>query len=285
MIYGAPLQRITLSEQIAARPYRLFHHVDKPGWEFAHHGHDGICDIDYVVAGRVTHRFGDREITYRAGDLIWIREADDHAISSCQGEFYNLNCSQERLHAVFEGMGVGDGFAALLAQPELPSVAVGRARRSWYRATLAELLRSQESAAAARLLWRYVSVVFLDAFLPTVVAAPSQARPLWFEECLQLVEQRLEEPLTLAALPELCGYSREHIARSFRRYLNTSPSAYLNGRRLVRAALLLRNSSREIMEICYALGFNSPSYFYRLFVRQYGVAPKAYRVMGRTPFS
>ena len=44
--------------------------------------------------------------------------------------------------------------------------------------------------------------------------------------------------------------------------------------RLKMAAQLLREWESRINEICYMVGFNSPSYFSKCFQKQFGVSPK-----------
>ena len=96
-------------------------------------------------------------------------------------------------------------------------------------------------------------------------------------QALRIINERLEDPVHLSDLPDICGRSREHVARSFRRYLQRSPSDYLNEQRLERAALLLQHSTRDITDICYSVGFNAPSYFYRLFTHRFGKPPSELR--------
>ncbi|MGH2559654.1 MAG: helix-turn-helix domain-containing protein, partial [Thermomicrobiales bacterium] len=56
---------------------------------------------------------------------------------------------------------------------------------------------------------------------------------------------------------------------------------FVNDLRLERAALLLRTTTQEITEIAAECGFDSLSYFYRLFGRRFGASPRAFRVHAR----
>ena len=70
--------------------------------------------------------------------------------------------------------------------------------------------------------------------------------------------------------------SRANLFRKINGVMNMSPMAYLRVERLKQAARLLAGSGNEyqISEICYMVGFNSPTYFTKCFYRQFGVLPK-----------
>ena len=53
-----------------------------------------------------------------------------------------------------------------------------------------------------------------------------------------------------------------------------TPNDYLRLERLKKAAQLLQEGKYRINEICYMVGFSSPSYFAKCFQKQFGVLPK-----------
>lgn len=73
---------------------------------------------------------------------------------------------------------------------------------------------------------------------------------------------------------EALGCSYEHAARQFRRAYGVAPGHYVNALRLERARRLLRDSDLGIAEIAYRVGFESASYFSRLFRRRTGRTPR-----------
>jgi AraC-like DNA-binding protein len=92
-----------------------------------------------------------------------------------------------------------------------------------------------------------------------------------------LADGRYFEPLTVADLAAAAGLSRAHFTREFRRAFGETPHQYLLTRRLERAAALLRNTDREVTEICFSVGLASVGSFTTSFRRVYGVSPRAYR--------
>ena len=54
---------------------------------------------------------------------------------------------------------------------------------------------------------------------------------------------------------------------------------YINNYRLERSAYLLSSTDKSIMEISMDVGFNSVSYFNKLFKIKYKLTPKEFRVI------
>ena len=68
--------------------------------------------------------------------------------------------------------------------------------------------------------------------------------------------------------------SKASFYRKIKGVLDVTPNEYLKIARLKKAAQLLKEGNYRITEICYMVGFNSPSYFAKCFQQQFGVLPK-----------
>lgn len=68
--------------------------------------------------------------------------------------------------------------------------------------------------------------------------------------------------------------SRSNFYRKIKGVLDLSPNEFLRLERLKNAARLLKEGESRVNEICYMVGFNSPSYFSKCFQKQFGVLPK-----------
>lgn len=91
-----------------------------------------------------------------------------------------------------------------------------------------------------------------------------------------VVESHMADPDF--SLDELAGHlnmSRSSLNRKIRGLLDLTPNDYIRIERLKRAAILLQEGVR-INEVCYRVGFNTPSYFAKCFKLHYGVLPKDY---------
>lgn len=81
-------------------------------------------------------------------------------------------------------------------------------------------------------------------------------------------------------IPELAAraeMSPQALCRLFKRETGTTIVEYLNTYRIYNAAMLLRSTNKSIGEIANSCGFDTPSYFIKVFKRMRGVTPAVYR--------
>ena len=92
-----------------------------------------------------------------------------------------------------------------------------------------------------------------------------------------LADAHYSEELGVDDMARAAGLSRAHFSREFRRAFGESPHSYLLTRRLERAAALLRQTDRPVLEICFSVGLQSVGSFTTSFTRTFGCSPTAYR--------
>jgi AraC-like DNA-binding protein len=92
-----------------------------------------------------------------------------------------------------------------------------------------------------------------------------------------LIDVRYCEALDVSRLADAARLSPAHFSREFRRAFGVPPHQYLLTRRLERAAALLRNTDRTVLDICAAVGLRSVGSFTTSFGRAFGLSPTAYR--------
>lgn len=91
------------------------------------------------------------------------------------------------------------------------------------------------------------------------------------------IYEHYNEPISLDDIAASADISRSKCSVLFHKYAETSPIDFLNAYRLEMAAGQLCNTGNTVASIAFACGFNQQSYFSRMFVREYGMTPKAYR--------
>lgn len=91
------------------------------------------------------------------------------------------------------------------------------------------------------------------------------------------LRRNLAEPITVEDLARVAGYSRHHFSRRFKEKTGLPPVRYLQEARCEAAARLLTTGALSIKEIATRCGFDSSSYFCRVFQRATGVSPSEYR--------
>ena len=85
------------------------------------------------------------------------------------------------------------------------------------------------------------------------------------------------EPVRLAAVATTLGCTPEHLARSFRKRHRCTMSAWLRRRRVTLAAQRLADTREPVAAIAMDCGFADQSHLCRVFKREMGVTPRAYR--------
>ena len=115
--------------------------------------------------------------------------------------------------------------------------------------------------------------------LPAVPRA-EQVQDQRLRSMLSFIHTRYGEDLSVDAIAAAAHISRSECFRCFRAVVGKTPSEYLCQYRLSQAALMLVHTNRSIVEICYACGFRSASYFGKLFRENCGMTPREYRSRG-----
>ena len=91
------------------------------------------------------------------------------------------------------------------------------------------------------------------------------------------VDQHLAEPLNLAAMAPVVGMSAGGFGRFFREVTGQPFQHWLAGRRLERAAVLLRDHNERIGLVAETVGFGSERTFRRKFLQRFGCTPSRFR--------
>lgn len=103
--------------------------------------------------------------------------------------------------------------------------------------------------------------------------ARSGTRHPKLSQCLEIMSNQLEKPLSTSRVAEAVGISTRQLERLFCKHLNTTPSAHYKSVRLERARALLLQTRMSVTEISIAAGFTSSSHFARCYRQKFGVSP------------
>ena len=91
------------------------------------------------------------------------------------------------------------------------------------------------------------------------------------------LHEHFSSKIGLEDIAEAGQVSKSTCIRLFHKYTGKSPIDFLNNYRLQMSAEKLVTTSEQITEIAYACGFGQPSYFNRLFLKEYNMTPNQYR--------
>ena len=96
----------------------------------------------------------------------------------------------------------------------------------------------------------------------------------FLQNLIAIVEENLgNEHFSVEELAEKLGLSRSMLHRKLKRLTGENASDFITAKRMERAKELLEKSELTAAEIAYKTGFNSPSYFNKVFKKFYQVSP------------
>ena len=97
--------------------------------------------------------------------------------------------------------------------------------------------------------------------------------PKSLQKVISLMEENLEEPLTLKIISHQAGLSLRQIERLFSLHFSNSPKKYYLKRRLLHARQLIEQTSLSILEVSIISGFSSRQIFSKYYKNEFGFTP------------
>lgn len=99
------------------------------------------------------------------------------------------------------------------------------------------------------------------------------------EEFMNKVIKIIEDNITddnfgVERMADILCMSRSSLLRKIKTLFNLSPLDFIRLIKLKKAAEFIQEGKYRIGDICYMVGINSPSYFSKLFLKQFGMTPK-----------
>jgi AraC family carnitine catabolism transcriptional activator len=94
---------------------------------------------------------------------------------------------------------------------------------------------------------------------------------------IRLMEEHIEDVLTMKDVADGAGASERHLERLFRAHLSVSPKTFYSQLRLERAERLLTYSKMSVRDVALACGYSSLAPFSRAFKARFGRAPSLIR--------
>ncbi len=97
------------------------------------------------------------------------------------------------------------------------------------------------------------------------------------QRALALMRRDIDQPLDRELISRQACLSVRQLERLFQKHFEMTPGKYFTRMKMDFARYCLQNSSQNVTDVAYRLGFNSVSHFCKVYKTRFGVAP------GRTP--
>lgn len=264
-------------------------------WLFS--GDDGICtkiplsnmDSRYhkhnyyefflICSGSAAHYINYKQKTVPTGTLALIRPDDVHCFNkgTKNFSFYNLLVSKAAMDTCLAFLGNQSGVYQML-ESEITPVRLQQGETASLIKTFEHLTVAHELNISYFNTQLKITVINLlaDFFLERVLHLPNGV-PNW----LGLVVLEMQKPQNyqegLSALYRISRKSPEYLCRIFKKYLNKTPTEFINEIRIDNAKFALEYTNHTIVEISEDVGYENLSHFYHLFKKNTGMSPKAFR--------
>lgn len=109
---------------------------------------------------------------------------------------------------------------------------------------------------------------------PITTLATNPAEDKFLSQLNEIIENNLSNPdLSVDFIASHMGISRSGLYSKIKALADVTPNELIQITRLKKAARLLAENRHRVSEICYMVGFNSPSYFAKCFQKQFGMKP------------
>jgi signal transduction histidine kinase/AraC-like DNA-binding protein len=123
----------------------------------------------------------------------------------------------------------------------------------------------------------------LDETVAHISAALERKRRLSNEaqrlvrKAMAYIHEHYAEPISRREIANYVSIAEDYLTFCFRQELGMTPIKYLQRYRVNRARQLLTESDKSITEVARLVGFSDSGYFSRIFHRETGMAPEAFR--------
>ncbi|RYF24708.1 MAG: helix-turn-helix domain-containing protein [Flavobacteriales bacterium] len=128
-----------------------------------------------------------------------------------------------------------------------------------------------------------VEQLLLDVYHKYLKAGKKKA-PAWTKELREMIQDQMDTnmSITLRQASDELEINPAYLSREFSKYFdNLSFGDYIRKMRIDKAIVLLETTSYPLTEIAYLTGFSDQSHFTRIFKKQTGESPSAYRKISK----
>lgn len=247
---------------------------------FRPHYHD-YYEIFIPLDGEANHIVNGESVTLKRGRAVFIRPSDIHDYVCEDGasfEMLNVTFTKETANEIFAFLGGGFKKEALLSPKFPPEVELGDSGMKRLTLKMAEItaIGNDDTEKLKTALKVLILSLFSEHFSRFREVKNSDA-PLWLSDLRKTMKKDGNFAVGADIMPALCGKSREHIARSMKKYYGVTVSEFVNGLRLNYVANMLLHSDKKLLDIVFESGFNNLSWANSCFYKKFGCSMSAYR--------
>jgi len=257
----------------------FMHYVDSKTEDFILHCHE-YFEIFVTVDDNIIHIVNNTEQILSKGSLVFIRPNDTHSfVNNKEFQFINLTFDKETIENLFTYLSDGFPSKMLLDSKYPPTVQLTDEECKELVSQINSLNTFDwNDKKQLKLQMRIVLAnIFTKYFTNIKYYTNEKSMPKWLKNTCDEMKKIENFSIGIDALVSISQKTYEHISRSMKKFLNVTPTEFINDIRINYIANMLINSNSSISDICYESGFQNISWFYEYFKKKYGVSPKKFR--------
>ena len=241
------------------------------------HTHDDYNEFFLVTRGKICHIVNGEKQQVSEMQLCFVRSADIHAMSTYgydgSASFFNIGIPALLFKKSLEFF--DSSFEAQLGS-KLPPIATLNPRE--YKSLVQKIDDFQETPFGERhgqIFMSMLSDMIYYILKPkfSVLFEVKKGAPEWFLDLLDNMQKDGNFVDGISKMKELVNYSQEHINRTFKKYMDITPTEFVNTLRIMYAKKLIMDNEANAVEACYMSGFKTVGHFYQVFKQYYGMSP------------
>jgi AraC family transcriptional regulator len=221
-----------------------------------------------------SRRSGLKHITFDAGLMGLCPPQSEYWIGTCDMTHVTMAISDEALMAASDGAGsrIELRLERELVDPRLRALATAvEVERAAGFPSGRLFLDSIEQALARALVLGYAVRDY------GVRAYRGGLSPARLRRIKELVQEKMEEDLSLEEMARTVGLSPAHFSEVFHNTTGQTPHQSLLWHRVQRAKEMLRSDEMRVLDVAIACGFKTQQHFARVFREMCGASPTEYR--------
>jgi AraC family transcriptional regulator, transcriptional activator of pobA len=244
-------------------------------WEIKQHIHTQLCQVFLIEAGECLIHTGNEPTQLHTPCLLLIPENTLHGFHfSSDSKGIVVTFSASLLEKQFE-----NAPHILLALSKFQVLEAREHSRYIIQNIIKEFHAYLPERGMAIASW--LGLLFVDIFRFSGIEkgnnAPIDRNLAYFQQYQRLIRQFVISPKTISQYAAELNITPVHLNRVCQAVVEKSSSQVLQDYMITEAERYLKYTSYSISEIAYLLRFENPCYFTRLFKKNVGVSPKAFR--------
>jgi len=237
--------------------------------------HHRSYELYYLVRGEREYFIEDRFYMVREGDLVFIPREVFHRTDGDGGLRFLVHFTDGFLRKYFT-----DAALQPLLQ-RLPTVFRGTPRDQDAVFALLETLLGAYSGAGQALNEPFLSgqlyqLLFAVSYGTNTYVSPSGSDER-ITEIIRYINENYSHITDISQIAAHFYISKYHLCRLFTKHLGITLVSYLNTIKIREACAMLRSGCGNMTQIALQCGFNSSSYFCKIFKKERGISPSEYR--------